>query len=99
MDNYLSRVTKPRMLEAVREAKGESSAGLIDHLKKADMAREAERLLEGSGWLPEPLRLVDVASAPAEQEGEAGLLPEFLSDDEQQHVAAGEDRPQLDAAE
>jgi ParB family chromosome partitioning protein len=83
----------------VREAKGEASAGLIDHLKKADMAREAERLLEGSGWLPEPLRLVDVASVPADREGEAGPLPEFLSDDEQQDVAAREDRPQLDAAE
>ena len=57
VDNYLGRVTKPRILEAVREAKGESSAQLIDHLKKADMAKEAERLLDGSGWLPEPLRL------------------------------------------
>jgi ParB family chromosome partitioning protein len=99
VDNYLGRVTKPHILEAVREAKGEASAGLIDHLKKADMAREAERLLDGSGWLPEPLRLVDVASVPAGQDGEAGPLPEFLSDDEQQDVAAGEDRPQLDAAE
>ena len=35
VDNYLGRVTKPRILEAVREAKGESSAQLIDHLKKA----------------------------------------------------------------
>ena len=35
---------KARILEAVREAKGEQSAQLIDHLKKADMAREAERL-------------------------------------------------------
>jgi ParB family transcriptional regulator, chromosome partitioning protein len=52
-DNYLGRVTKPRILEAVREAKGEQSAQLIDHLKKADMAREAERLLEGTGWLPD----------------------------------------------
>jgi ParB family chromosome partitioning protein len=33
VDNYLGRVTKPRILEAVREAKGESSAQLIDHLK------------------------------------------------------------------
>jgi ParB family transcriptional regulator, chromosome partitioning protein len=98
IDNYLGRVTKPRILEAVREAKGESSAGLIDHLKKADMAREAERLLDGSGWLPEPLRLVDIASAPADQEGEGGALPEFLSDDEDRD-AADEDRPQLDAAE
>jgi hypothetical protein len=72
--------------------------GLIDHLKKGDMAKEAERLL-GSGWLPEPLRLVDVAAAPAQQEGEAGPLPEFLSDQEEREAAANEDRPQLDAAE
>jgi hypothetical protein len=40
--NYLGRVTKVRILEAVREAKGEASAQLIDHLKKPDMAKEAE---------------------------------------------------------
>lgn len=100
VDNYLGRVTKPRILEAVREAKGEPSAQLIDHLKKGDMAKEAERLLDGSGWLPEPLRLVDVASLPAEPEGQAGALPEFLSDDEEREPVADEDRPQqLDAAE
>ncbi|MDP1750128.1 MAG: DNA-binding protein, partial [Reyranella sp.] len=38
VDNYLGRVTKPRILEAVREAKGEAAAQLIDHLKKAEMA-------------------------------------------------------------
>ena len=78
VDNYLGRVTKPRILEAVWEAKGEPSAQLIDHLKKGDMAKEAERLLDSSRWLPEPLRLVDVASEPAEQGSEAGPLPEFL---------------------
>jgi ParB family chromosome partitioning protein len=56
VDNYLGRVTKVRILQAVREAKDEQSAQSIDHLKKSDMAREAARLLEGSGWLPEPLR-------------------------------------------
>jgi ParB family transcriptional regulator, chromosome partitioning protein len=100
VDNYLGRVTKPRILEAVRQAKGEPSAQLIDHLKKGDMAREAERLLDGSGWLPEALRLVDVASEPAELEGEAGPLPEFLSDDEEREPATDEDDlQQLDAAE
>ena len=100
VDNYLGRVTKPRILEAVREAKGEPSAQLIDHLKKGDMAKEAERLLDGSGWLPEPLRLVDVGSVSAEPDGEAGALPEFLSDDEEREPTADEDRPQqLDAAE
>jgi ParB family chromosome partitioning protein len=99
VDNYLGRVTKPRILEAVREAKGESSAQLIDHLKKADMAKEAERLLDGSGWLPEPLRLVDPDAASLEQEGEAGPLPEFLADDEDQENASDNDPQQLDAAE
>lgn len=56
VDNYLGRVPKPKIIEAVREAKGEEAAALIAHLKKGDMAREAERLLEGAGWLPEPLR-------------------------------------------
>ena len=65
VDNYLGRVTKPRILEAVREAKGEQSAQLIDHLKKAEMAKEAERLLDGTGWLPEPLRTSEAAGADA----------------------------------
>lgn len=99
VDNYLGRVTKPRILDAVREAKGESSAQLIDHLKKADMAKEAERLLDGSGWLPEPLRLVDPHAASVEQEGEAGRLPEFLADEEDQENGSDEDPQQLDAAE
>jgi ParB family chromosome partitioning protein len=99
VDNYLGRVTKPRILEAVREAKGESSAQLIDHLKKADMAKEAERLLAGSGWLPEPLRLVDSSSSSVEPEGEAGPLPEFLVDEEDRDNAGEDDPQQLDAAE
>ncbi|SFH66669.1 ParB/RepB/Spo0J family partition protein [Bradyrhizobium sp. Gha] len=99
VDNYLGRVTKPRILEAVREAKGESSAQLIDHLKKADMAKEAERLLDGSGWLPEPLRLVDLDAAPVRQGGEAGSLPEFLADDEDRESAGDDDPQELDAAE
>ncbi|WFU74207.1 ParB/RepB/Spo0J family partition protein [Bradyrhizobium sp. CB2312] len=99
VDNYLGRVTKPRILEAVREAKGESSAQLIDHLKKAEMAKEAERLLDGSGWLPEPLRLVDPDAAPVAQEGEAGPLPEFLADEEDSENVSEDDPQQLDAAE
>ena len=46
--NYLNRVTKPRILQAVREGAGEQAAQLIDHLKKGDMAKEAERLLAES---------------------------------------------------
>jgi ParB family chromosome partitioning protein len=56
VDTYLGRVTKACILQAVREAKGEHAAQLIDHLKKGEMAEKAEALLAGSGWLPEPLR-------------------------------------------
>ena len=56
VDNYLGRVTKARILQAVRETKGETAAQLIEHLKKGEMAERAQELLAGTGWLPEPLR-------------------------------------------
>jgi ParB family chromosome partitioning protein len=56
VDNFLGRVTKARIIQAVREAKGADVARRIETLKKGDVAREAETLLGGAGWLPEPLR-------------------------------------------
>jgi ParB family transcriptional regulator, chromosome partitioning protein len=93
VDNYLGRVTKARILEAVREAKGEASAQLIDHLKKPDMAKEAERLLAGSGWLPEPLRLPDVETSVAEP-ATTEDLPAFLDDDEGASAGSDPEEPQ-----
>jgi len=62
---------------------------LIDHLKKSEMAKEAERLLEDTRWLPEPLRLAEVAPPSGVKEA----LPEFLSDDEGQAGEVGESEP------
>jgi ParB family chromosome partitioning protein len=80
VDGYLNRVPKARILEAVREAKGERTAQLLDHLKKGEMASEAERLLKGSGWLPEVLRRADLAAHDgedlAEGQGEDPSQPE-----------------------
>lgn len=99
VDNYLGRVTKPRILEAVREVKGEQSVQLIDHLKKGDMAREAERLLEGTGWLPEPLRL-DEMGAVGEPAADPEALPEFLAAGEDEaDTEADDERPHIIAAE
>ncbi|XHB98441.1 ParB/RepB/Spo0J family partition protein [Nitratireductor sp. ac15] len=85
VSNYLGRVTKPRILEAVREGAGERAAQLIDHLKKGDMAKEAERLLAETGWLPEPLRLDgadgDQVGGHAGQDSADEALPAFLTDD------------------
>ncbi|SCB61590.1 chromosome partitioning protein, ParB family [Rhizobium aethiopicum] len=109
VDAYLGRITKAHILQAVREARGEQSAHLIDHLKKADMAREAERLLDGSGWLPEPLRMaIEVTSADcsgagdvadntgddALAEAEASDYPAVLSGD----MNTGEAAPEPNAA-
>ena len=69
VDSYLGRVTKARIAEAVREAKGEQAAETITSLKKDAMAQAAQDLLAGSGWLPEPLRTPgrDVAAAVADE--------------------------------
>jgi ParB family chromosome partitioning protein len=98
--NYLGRVTKSRILEAVREGVGEGAAQLIDHLKKGDMAREAERLLDGSGWLPEPLRLDDPDLGKDMATEDAGVeLPAFLTGDDETQFEDEEERQQLIAAE
>lgn len=70
VDTYLVRVTKARILDAVREAKGAETAQLIDHLRKPDMAREAERLLVGTGWLPEILRAPEPGPEPESLPGD-----------------------------
>lgn len=79
-DNYLNRVPKARILEAVREAKGEGTAQLLDHLKKGEMATEAERLLKGSGWLPEVLRRSDLTALDGDvvAEGQGAFSEEPL---------------------
>ena len=66
VDNYLGRVTKARILQAVTEAKGQRAAERIGHLKKGEMAAQAEILLAGTGWLPEPLRTADLSHDAAE---------------------------------
>lgn len=100
VENYLGRVTKSRILEAVREAKGEPSTQLIDHLKKTEMAKEAERLLNGTGWLPEPLRLAETVSASDGSDTTGEPLPEFLTDDEDEATDASDDeQPHAVAAE
>jgi ParB family chromosome partitioning protein len=80
-DNYLNRVPKARILEAVRDAKGEGTAQLLDHLKKGEMATEAERLLKGCGWLPEVLRRSDLVALDDSVIAEGqGALSEEASD-------------------
>ncbi|WP_421950119.1 ParB/RepB/Spo0J family partition protein [Pelagibacterium sp.] len=90
VENYLGRVTKLHILEAVREGVGDQAAQLIDHLKKPDMAREAERLLADSGWLPEPLRSLG-AEPESTDEADAAALPAYLSGGDEADADASAD--------
>ncbi|SDG45036.1 ParB family protein [Bradyrhizobium sp. Rc2d] len=103
VENYLGRVPKRRILEAVRKGAGDRAAQLIDHLKKGDMAKEAERLLAETGWLPEPLRMADVDQAAttdaAEPEGGGEALPEFLAGDDEEAPTDQADESHMVAAE
>ncbi len=56
VQSYLGRVTKARILEAVREGVGEEAAERLSGLKKAEMAAAAEQLLAVTDWLPPLLR-------------------------------------------
>jgi len=86
----------------VREGAGERAAQLIDHLKKSDMATEAERLLAETGWLPEPLRMVDPDAEVVADAGvntEADDLPEFLAGDGEREDATEDEEQPMVAAE
>ncbi len=56
-ENYFGRVSKRQMLEAILEAKGQPAAPAWEKLKKPELAKEAERQVAGTGWLPKPLRI------------------------------------------
>ena len=96
VENFLGRVTKARIVEAVREAKGEDAAQRIEQLKKAEMAAEAEQLLIGTGWLPEVLRTSAAKPAITEPASEERANASALAADAGNHpdaAAVHEDQP------
>ena len=63
---YLGRITKARILEAVREAVSDEAADQMANMKKQAMAEVAEQVLAGTGWLPALLRTARAAQETAE---------------------------------
>lgn len=55
-EGYFGRVTKERILEAIREADSPAAADELAGMKKSALAEEAERRLSASRWLPPILR-------------------------------------------
>jgi ParB family chromosome partitioning protein len=54
--SYFGRVTKPRILDAVREAVSIEAAERMADMKKQEMAETAEQLVVATGWLPALMR-------------------------------------------
>jgi ParB family transcriptional regulator, chromosome partitioning protein len=105
IDAFLGRVTKARILQAVAETKGQRDADRIEHLKKAEMAEQAEALLAETGWLPEPLRtpgrdapesVETDATGPAEA-GAATTVEELAADGGETAMAEDEDMAEDDS--
>jgi ParB family chromosome partitioning protein len=65
-ENYLSRVLKDKVIDALKEA-GESPDNLMAFraMKKPTLAPKAEKALAGTRWLPKPLRMPEGANDDA----------------------------------
>jgi ParB family transcriptional regulator, chromosome partitioning protein len=55
-ENYFGAVSKVRLIEAVRETKGDEVAARLEKMKKGDAVAAASNALDGTRWLPSILR-------------------------------------------
>ena len=94
--SFFGKVTKAQILATVREVKGEAHAQMIDHLKKADMAIEAERLVAGSNWLPDPLRATQDA-APVNAAPVIEIIPTQMGDQDAEEADDAAEKIELPA--
>ncbi|VTY37693.1 Nucleoid occlusion protein [Xylophilus ampelinus] len=68
--SYLGAVSKAKALEAVKEATGIDDSAAVAGMKKDEAIRHCAAKLEGSRWLPAPLRR-PLVSAPASEAEES----------------------------
>jgi ParB family chromosome partitioning protein len=68
-DNFFARVSKPQILAALSEAG--KKAPDASKLKKAELASQAAAAIQGTGWLPTPVRIKRPTENRHTQEGRA----------------------------
>ena len=87
-DGYFQHVPKAAILEAVGEF-APSHAARLAKLKKADIASEAERLADGTGWMPAIFKTEGPEAAPQEtQAQDAPEDAEAMADEPAEALAA-----------
>jgi ParB family chromosome partitioning protein len=70
-DNYLGKVPKALMLEAVAEGVSRQAAENLVNLKKDQLVEAAAQKLTGKGWLPALLRSPKPSAESVEMEAMA----------------------------
>jgi ParB family transcriptional regulator, chromosome partitioning protein len=78
-EGYFRHVPKPAILEAV-EQYAPAHVTRLAKLKKADIASEAERLADGTGWMPAIFKAEGTDDPTAQDE------PQAVTDDEQEAI-------------
>ncbi|CCH11459.1 ParB/RepB/Spo0J family partition protein [Pseudomonas aeruginosa] len=87
-DGYFQHVPKAAILEAVGDF-APSHAARLTKLKKADIASEAERLADGTGWMPTIFKAEGPEAAPEEtQAQDAPEDAEAMADEPAEALAA-----------
>src|SRR3546814_1312514 len=79
-EGYFRHIAKPAILEAVSQY-APAHVTRLSKLKKGDIASEAERLAEGSGWMPAVFHIdhdTEPEGAPAADEADT---PEDAADE------------------
>ena len=61
-EGYFSRIGKPQIVDAYKQAKGTDPAPAWLKLKKPDLAKRVAKAIAGTGWLPEPLRAAEAVT-------------------------------------
>lgn len=72
MCDYLVRVTKAGILDAIRQSVSDEAAERMSGLKKAELAAAAEQLLAPTDWLPSLLRTARTEGQADARDGGAG---------------------------
>lgn len=89
-DSYFQHVPKAAILEAVGEFAPES-VNRLAKLKKADIASEAERLADGTGWMPA------IFAAEATQQAAQEVVTDEAAEVQEEAAAAADEQPQAEA--
>jgi ParB family chromosome partitioning protein len=65
-ENFFGKISRKAILALVDEAKGAPMGPGLEKLNKADLASRAAQIVQGTGWLPAPLRTAGNDNAAAE---------------------------------